>query len=183
MTDYEKIEKVIRYLEANYRDQPSLAKLAKIAGASEFHFHRLFTRWAGTSPKSFLQYLTAKHAQRLLLDSKDLLTTAFDAGLSGPGRLHDLMISVEAVTPGEFKAKGSGVEIKYGIHECPFGLCLIAMTKRGVCHLAFIDAKLGDAVLEMKQRFRGSVRKTVSKRLRQGDEQRDMGYEVSHGHC
>ncbi len=94
MTDYEKIEKVIRYIEASYQEQPSLAKLAKVAGVSEFHFHRLFTRWAGTTPKSFLQYLTAKHAQQLLLESKDLLTTAFEAGLSGPGRLHDLSFSI-----------------------------------------------------------------------------------------
>lgn len=140
-------------MEANYQAQPSLSKLAKVAGVSEFHFHRLFTRWAGTTPKSFLQYLTAKHAKQLLVESKDLLTTAFDAGLSGPGRLHDLMVSVEGVTPGEFKAKGSGVEIQYGVHECPFGECLIGVTKRGVCHLVFIDGDREDAISEMKERF------------------------------
>src|SRR5438309_3001157 len=114
MTDYERIEKVIRYLDRHYQDQPDLATLAKVAGLSEFHFHRLFTRWAGTTPKSFLKYVTAGHAKRLLAESRDLLDVSFEVGLSGPGRLHDLLVSVEAMSPGEWKSGGEGVEIRYG---------------------------------------------------------------------
>jgi AraC family transcriptional regulator of adaptative response/methylated-DNA-[protein]-cysteine methyltransferase len=153
MTDYERIEKVIRYLERHYLEQPSLVKLAGVAGLSEFHFHRLFTRWAGTTPKSFLKYLTANHAKSLLEDSRDLLGAAFDSGLSGPSRLHDLFVSIEAMTPGEFKAKGAGVEIKYGFHLSPFGKCLIGTTERGVCYLAFVDEREQQAVDEMKRKW------------------------------
>jgi AraC family transcriptional regulator, regulatory protein of adaptative response / methylated-DNA-[protein]-cysteine methyltransferase len=150
MTDYDRIEKVLRHLEINYLSQPSLKDLAKIAGVSEFHFQRLFGRWTGTTPKSFVQYLTAKHAKQLLIESKDVLTASLDSGLSGPSRLHDLMISAEAMTPGEFKAKGSGVEIRYGIHETPFGEALIGLTNRGVCHLSFIEKNKSDALEELK---------------------------------
>lgn len=151
MTDYERIKKVIQYLEANFQKQPSLKELSAVAGLSEFHFQRLFCRWAGTSPKSFLQFLTAKRAKQLLFESRDLLTTSLESGLSGPSRLHDLIISFEAVTPGEFKAKGAGVEIRFGVHKTPFGDCLIGITKRGVCHLAFIDGDSADAISEMKE--------------------------------
>src|SRR5947209_898354 len=130
MTDFERIEKVIRYLDRHYQDQPDLSTLAKVAGLSEFHFHRLFTRWAGTTPKSFLKFITAKNARALLEDSRDLLGAALDLGLSGPGRLHDLTVSVEAVTPGELKSGGAGVEIRYGFGPSPFGLCLVGWTPR-----------------------------------------------------
>lgn len=153
MTDYEKIEKVIRHLESSYLSQPSMKELAQVAGVSEFHFQRLFSKWTGTTPKSFLQYITAKHAKHLLAESKDLLSAALDSGLSGPGRLHDLIISIEAMTPGEFKAKGAGVEIHYGVHSTPFGECLIGVTSRGICHLAFVDANLNDAILELKSNW------------------------------
>ncbi len=153
MNDYDRIEKVIKYLEGNFQKQPTLAQLAKLTGLSESHFHRLFTRWAGTTPKSFLQYLTAKHAKQLLLESKDLLTASFDSGLSGPSRLHDLFVSIEAITPGEYKAKGTGVEIQYGIHKTPFGDCLIGITKRGICHLAFLDCDRLHSIEELKDRF------------------------------
>lgn len=138
MTDYERIERVIRHLDKNYRDQPRLADLARVAGVSEFHFHRLFSRWAGTTPKSFLKYLTAEHAKGLLRESRDLLDVSLETGLSGPGRLHDLLISVEGVSPGEYKAQGAGLEIRYGFHDTPFGRCLIAQTERGICHVAFV---------------------------------------------
>ncbi len=140
MTDYERIERIIRYLDTHHREQPTLKDLARVAGLSEFHFHRLFARWAGTTPKNFLKALTAEHAKQLLLESKDLLAVSLDTGLSGPSRLHDLMIAVEGVTPGEFKTGGRGVDIRYGIHATPFGQCLIATTGRGVCHLSFVEA-------------------------------------------
>jgi AraC family transcriptional regulator, regulatory protein of adaptative response / methylated-DNA-[protein]-cysteine methyltransferase len=137
-TDYERIERAIRYLETNYRRQPDLKELARGAGLSEFHFQRLFRRWAGISPKRFVQYLTAGHAVRLLRESRNNLDAAFDAGLSGSGRLHDLLVNFHAVTPGELKRDGAGLTIQYGFHPSPFGECLIAVTTRGVCHLGFV---------------------------------------------
>ena len=139
MNDYERIEKVIRYLDSHYEEQPSLSDLAEIAQVSEFHFHRLFSRWAGITPKGFLKFITSAHAKALLKQSRNVLDAALDAGLSGPGRLHDLLVSVEGVTPGEFKTKGRGIEIRYGVHSSPFGACLIATTNRGICHLSFLD--------------------------------------------
>jgi len=137
--DYERIERAIRYLEENYRQQPDLKALARGAGLSEFHFQRLFRRWAGVSPKRFLQYLTAGHAARLLRASRSNLEAAYEAGLSGGGRLHDLFINLHAVTPGEMKRAGAGLTIHYGFHPSPFGECLIGMTTRGVCHLGFLQ--------------------------------------------
>lgn len=137
-TDYERIERAIRYLEENYRQQPDLKELAHGAGLSEFHFQRLFRRWAGISPKRFLQYLTAGHAVRMLRESRSNLDAAYDAGLSGGGRLHDLLVNFHAVTPGELKRAGAGLTIQYGFHPSPFGECLIGVTARGVCHLGFV---------------------------------------------
>lgn len=136
--DYERIERAIRYLEANYQRQPDLKELARGAGLSEFHFQRLFRRWAGISPKRFLQYLTAEHAVRVLRQSCTNLDAAFDAGLSGGGRLHDLLVNFHAATPGELKRAGAGLTIQYGFHSSPFGECLIGVTARGVCHLGFV---------------------------------------------
>jgi len=138
-TDYERIERAIRYLEEHYRQQPDLKTLARGAGLSEFHFQRLFRRWAGISPKRFLQYLTAGHATRLLRASRTNLEAAYDTGLSGSGRLHDLLVQLHAVTPGEYKRSGAGLTIRYGFHPSPFGECLIGVTARGVCHLGFVS--------------------------------------------
>jgi AraC family transcriptional regulator of adaptative response/methylated-DNA-[protein]-cysteine methyltransferase len=139
MNDYERIEKVIRHLKEHYVEQPDLRTLAGIAQVSEFHFHRLFSRWAGVTPKSFVKFLTAQHAKALLRESQSVLDAALDSGLSGPGRLHDLLVSVDAVSPGEFKSYGEGMEIRYGFHPTPFGTCLIGATARGICHLSFLD--------------------------------------------
>jgi AraC family transcriptional regulator of adaptative response/methylated-DNA-[protein]-cysteine methyltransferase len=139
MNDYERIEKVIRHLKEHYVEQPDLRTLADIAQVSEFHFHRLFSRWAGVTPKSFVKFLTAQHAKALLRESQSVLDAALDSGLSGPGRLHDLLVSVDAVSPGEFKSYGEGMEIRYGFHATPFGTCLIGATTRGICHLSFLD--------------------------------------------
>jgi len=136
--DYQRVEKAILYLEGHFTEQPGLKELAASASLSEFHFQRLFTRWVGISPKRFMQYLTKERAKQLLAESRDLLYTALASGLSGPGRLHDLFVTWEAVTPGEFKQRGQGLTIRYGFHPTPFGECLLALTDRGVCSLAFV---------------------------------------------
>jgi len=139
--DYVRIEKAILFLQQNFRSQPSLAEVARHVGLSDGHFQRLFKRWAGISPKRFLQYLTAEYIERLLCEShRNLLDASLDAGLSGPGRLHDLMVNVHAATPGELKRQGDGLEIRYGRHPTPFGDCLLATTARGICSLEFIDS-------------------------------------------
>ncbi len=138
--DYARIEQAIRYLETHFREQPELRQVAESAGLSEYHFQRLFTRWAGISPKRFLQYLTREYAKGLLRQHADLLSTSYESGLSGPGRLHDLFVVTEAVTPGEYKDRGEGLEIRFGFHPTPFGECLLGQTGRGICHLGFVQA-------------------------------------------
>jgi AraC family transcriptional regulator, regulatory protein of adaptative response / methylated-DNA-[protein]-cysteine methyltransferase len=136
--DYQRVEQAIRFLEQNYRRQPELKEVAESIHLSEYHFQRLFTRWVGISPKRFLQFLTKEKAKAMLASSHGLLETAYNSGLSGPGRLHDLFVATEAVTPGEFKHKGAGLVIRYGFHPSPFGECLVGLTGRGICHLAFV---------------------------------------------
>ncbi len=135
--DYERIEKAIEFLNRNRDRQPSLAEVAKCVHLSEFHFQRLFSRWAGISPKRFLQFLTASNAKRLLAESKSVLETTLDTGLSSPGRLHELFVTVEAMSPGEFKTGGEGLRIEYGTAPSPFGLCSVASTQRGICAVEF----------------------------------------------
>jgi AraC family transcriptional regulator of adaptative response/methylated-DNA-[protein]-cysteine methyltransferase len=137
--DYAKIEKAIVFLEQNYRDHPSLDELAARVNLSKFHFQRMFSRWAGISPKRFIQFLTLKYAKGLLENSQSVLDAALESGLSGPARLHDLFVAVESVTPGEFKSKGKGVTLRYGWHSSPFGEYLLALTSKGVCALSFAE--------------------------------------------
>jgi AraC family transcriptional regulator, regulatory protein of adaptative response / methylated-DNA-[protein]-cysteine methyltransferase len=144
--DYLRIEQAILYLEDHYKDQPELGQVAANIGLSEYHFQRLFTRWAGVSPKRFLQFLTKEGAKELLDRSENLLDTTHQVGLSSLGRLHDLFVTAEAVSPGEYKSRGEGVTIRYGIHPTPFGKCLIATTERGICHLSFVQTSEGDAI-------------------------------------
>lgn len=143
---YRLIEQAIQYIEANVQHQPELAQIAAAVGLSEYHFQRLFTRWAGISPKRFMQFLTKEHAKKLLDTSENLLDTTHQTGLSSLGRLHDLFVSTEAVTPGEYKSRGAGIDIHYGIHLTPFGKCLIATTERGICNLSFVDRSEGKAI-------------------------------------
>jgi AraC family transcriptional regulator of adaptative response/methylated-DNA-[protein]-cysteine methyltransferase len=143
---YQLIEQAIRFIETNVQRQPDLEEIASAVGLSEYHFQRIFTRWAGISPKRFMQFLTREHAKELLNQSENLLTTTHQVGLSSLGRLHDLFVTTEAVTPGEYKSQGAGVTIRYGIHPTPFGKCLIGMTERGICHLGFVDGNEGKAV-------------------------------------
>ena len=143
---YQLIERAIQYIEANVNRQPELDEIASAVGLSEYHFQRLFTRWAGISPKRFMQFLTKEHAKDLLAHSENLLDTTHQVGLSSLGRLHDLFVTTEAVTPGEYKSGGAGLTIHYGIHPTPFGRCLIATTERGICNLSFVDASEGQAI-------------------------------------
>lgn len=136
-TDYERVEQAISFIEYNFRTQPSLGEVASAVGLSEYHFQRLFKRWVGISPKRFLQFLTVGHARGLLRDGRSVLQTSYESGLSGPSRLHDLFVSVDAVTPGQFKDRGRGLAIAYGFHDTPFGPCFIATTARGVTALEF----------------------------------------------
>ena len=139
MNDYERVANIIRFLDLHHTEQPDLAELASVAGLSPFHFHRLFSNWAGVTPKDFLQSLTFEHVKQLLLDGHNVFDTALDAGLSGPGRLHDLCVTLEAASPGEIKNGGARMRVDYGFADTPFGEALIAETKRGVCHLSFVD--------------------------------------------
>ncbi len=137
--DYQRIARAIRFVEASFKSQPSLDEIAESAHLSKYHFQRLFKRWAGISPVQFLQFLTLEYAKEKLAESRSLLDTSLEAGLSGPSRLHDLFLTFVAMTPGEFKRLGTGLKIEYGFHPTPFGKCVLATTKRGICHLGFLD--------------------------------------------
>jgi AraC family transcriptional regulator of adaptative response/methylated-DNA-[protein]-cysteine methyltransferase len=137
--NWRKMARAIRYLSANYREQPSLEDAASAVGLSPFHFQRLFSRYVGVSPKSFVGHLTFDQARVDLREGKSLLETAFDAGLSGPSRLHDLSLKIEAMTPGDYARGGEGVAIDYGFHPSPFGSALIMASPRGICGIAFAD--------------------------------------------
>ncbi len=145
--DYDRIEAAIRFIGANATRQPGLKEIADSVHLSEFHFERLFSRWAGTTPQRFLRYLTKEHAKQLLNESHALLDVTYQTGLSSPGRLHDLFVTYEAMTPGEYKQKGAGIRVTYGIHPTPFGDCLIAVTDRGICRLNFLTADTQDQML------------------------------------
>jgi AraC family transcriptional regulator of adaptative response/methylated-DNA-[protein]-cysteine methyltransferase len=147
--DYQVVENALRYLDENRRRQPELGEVAAGVGLSEYHFQRLFTRWAGISPKKFLQFITRENARALLDAADSLLDTTFRVGLSSPGRLHDLFVTTEAVTPGEYKSRGAGLIIRYGLHPTPFGTCLLGLTERGICHLGFVQTSEGDALDEL----------------------------------
>lgn len=136
--DYYRVEKALTFIQTHAGKQPDLSEIAAQVNLSEFHFQRLFSRWTGISPKRFLQYVTKEYAKKLLKGSQSVLDTAYDIGLSGGGRLHDLFVGCEAVTPGQYKRQGEGLEIEYGYHPSPFGHCLIAATKRGICYLEFL---------------------------------------------
>ena len=137
--DYRRIAAAIAFIDGHAREQPSLDDVADAVGLSPHHFHRLFRRWAGTTPKRFLQLLTLEDAKRRLEESRSVLHTAYDVGLSGPGRLHDLFVTLDGVTPGEFAAGGRGVTVTWGTAPTPFGTARIGRTDRGVCHLSFVE--------------------------------------------
>lgn len=148
MSDYERIAKIIRFLDQHHECQPNLAKVAELVGLSPFHVHRLFKQWAGVTPKAFVQYLTLERSKRALQRGQSVFDVAIDAGLSGSGRLHDLCVKLEAATPGEIKSGGEGLQIHWGVGETPFGSCVLARTTRGLCHLAFAEREDARASIE-----------------------------------
>lgn len=138
-SDYARIAAAIQFIASNRTTQPDLKAVADSLHLSEYHFQRLFSQWAGVSPKRFMQFLTKEHAKTLLAHSKSVLETSLEVGLSGTSRLHDLMVTCEAMTPGEIKAQGKGLIIHYGKIDTPFGDALIAWTQRGICHFDFYN--------------------------------------------
>jgi len=156
--NYRRGEKAIRFIEDNFRSRPILVQIAAQVYLSRFHFDRLFKRRAGISPIQFLGYLTLDYTKRKLAESKSLLDAALAAGLSGPARLHDLFVTFDAMTPGEFKRMGAGLEIRYGFSPSPFGDCLIARTDRGICHLGFVDgSSRANALAQLNGAWPGAV--------------------------
>jgi AraC family transcriptional regulator of adaptative response/methylated-DNA-[protein]-cysteine methyltransferase len=140
MNNYNKIATAIDYIKSNFREQPDLQEMAAAVHMSPFHFQRVFSEWAGVTPKKFLQYLTLEYAKNILKEEKaTVFDAAYEAGLSGTGRLHDLFINIESMTPGEFKNGGKALHINYSFAESPFGNIIVASTPKGICHMAFAD--------------------------------------------
>ena len=146
--DFERIRRAIGYLERHHRDQPDLDRIAAEVHLSPFHFQRLFTRWAGVSPNQFMRFLSVEHAKAALEAGDSVLDATLEAGLSGPGRLHDLFVTFEAVTPGAYKTMAAGLEIRWGVHATRFGDVLVAATDRGICGLCFVDGGEKAAAVE-----------------------------------
>jgi AraC family transcriptional regulator, regulatory protein of adaptative response / methylated-DNA-[protein]-cysteine methyltransferase len=152
--DYDIVRRAIAHIRGNWRSQPEIEAIADAAGVSSTDLHHLFRRWCGLTPKAFLQALTLSHARDLLRASASVLDTAYEVGLSGPGRLHDLFVTHEAMSPGEWKAGGEGLTISYGFHPCPFGTALVMNAPRGLAGLALADAgKERAALRDMRARW------------------------------
>lgn len=152
--DYDVVRRAIAHIRGHWRAQPEVDVIAKAAGVSPTDLHHLFRRWCGLTPKAFLQALTLSHARDLLRSSASVLETSYEVGLSGPGRLHDLFVTHEAMSPGEWKAGGEGLTVTYGFHPCPFGMALVMTTPRGLAGLALADAgKERSALIDMRKRW------------------------------
>ena len=155
--NYNRIAKAIDYIKLNFKLQPNLDEVAEKVHLSPFHFQRLFTDWAGVSPKKFLQYISVEYAKGMLKDQQaTLFDTAYETGLSGTGRLHDLFINIEGMTPGEFRNGGENLTINYSYAESPFGNIIVASTAKGICYMAFIDDE-EHALVNLQQHFAGAV--------------------------
>jgi AraC family transcriptional regulator of adaptative response/methylated-DNA-[protein]-cysteine methyltransferase len=144
--NYKRVEEAIKYLTENFKQQPSLYEVAEETHVSPFHFQKIFTEWAGISPKKFLQYLTVEELKKEIAKTSNLAEAAARVGLSAQSRVYDLFVNLEATTPQEYKSRGTGIDIEYGIHPTPFGECLLAITERGVCGLHFTEDN-ADALL------------------------------------
>jgi AraC family transcriptional regulator of adaptative response/methylated-DNA-[protein]-cysteine methyltransferase len=142
MTDYERIAKAIAFINGHSREQPDLDRVANEIHLSKYHFQRLFEKWAGVSPKKFLEYISVERAKSMLKQNASLAETSYQLGLSGTGRLHDLFVNIERMTPGEFKNKGENLVIRYEFYETPFGEIIVASTPKGICHIGFANNKL-----------------------------------------
>ncbi len=152
--DYKRVAEAIDFLQQHFKAQPSLDEAAEHVHLSPFHFQRMFQQWAGVSPKQFLQYLSVEHAKKMLKDTgATLFDTAFETGLSGTGRLHDLFIKVEGMTPGEYKNGGENLHINYSFAESPFGNIIVASTAKGICHMAFADEGREAAFAQLQSIF------------------------------
>lgn len=166
--DYIRIQKAIEYLKLNYKLQPSLEEVAEHVNLSAFHFQRMFKDWAGVTPKQFLQYLSAEHAKGILDGQQaTLFDVAYETGLSGTSRLHDLFIKVEGMTPGEYKNGGQALTINYSFAESPFGTIIVASTPKGICHIAFVDQDDDAAFEELKKRFPNATYNRFLDRIQQ----------------
>ncbi len=151
--NFQRIAEAIDYLRQNFTRQPELAEIAEQVHVSPYHFQRLFTEWAGTSPKKFLQYISIQHAKKMLKeDQASLFDTVMETGLSGAGRLHDLFVNIEGMTPGEYKNGGANLSINYSFAESPFGNILVASTPKGICHIAFADDS-AEALQQLQNNF------------------------------
>lgn len=151
--NYQRIAEAIEYIKTNFKTQPNLDKVAEQVHLSPFHFQRLFSEWAGTTPKKFLQYISIEHAKKILTDQQaTLFDTAFETGLSGTGRLHDLFVNIEGMTPAEYKNGGKNLFINYSFAESPFGNLIVASTQKGICYMAFNDDE-ANALNDLKQKF------------------------------
>ena len=164
--NFSRIAEAIEYLKENFREQPNLDAVAQKVFLSPYHFQRLFTDWAGVSPKKFLQYVTIEYAKSILKDQQTVEDAAFETGLSGTGRLHDLFIKIEGMTPGDFKIGGAGLTIHYSYAESPFGNMLVASTAKGICHMAFADDPQ-IALQDLRQRFPNASYSQMVDRLQQ----------------
>src|SRR3989475_9185242 len=152
--DYGVVRRAIAYISKHWREQPEIERIAEAAGVSASDLHHLFRRWAGLTPKAFLQALTLDHARHLLRDSASVLDASYEVGLSGPGRLHDLFVTHEAMSPGEWKTGGEGLTLRYGFHPSPFGTALVIATERGLAGLAFADTGEEESALaDMRSRW------------------------------
>jgi AraC family transcriptional regulator of adaptative response/methylated-DNA-[protein]-cysteine methyltransferase len=155
LRDYDSVRRAIAFISKQWRAQPEIEAVADAAGLTPDELHHLFRRWAGLTPKAFMQALTLDHAKRLLSDSASVLDAALDSGLSGPGRLHDLFVTHEAMSPGEWKTGGAGMTLRYGFHPSPFGIAIVMATARGLAGLAFADpGEEQVALADLQQRWR-----------------------------
>src|SRR5690606_30357066 len=151
--NYQRIAEAIDYIRTHFKEQPRLEELAEKVHLSPFHFQRLFSEWAGTTPKKFLQYITIEHAKKLLKeDQTTLFDAAHEAGLSGTGRLHDLFVNIEGMTPAEYKFGGRDLSINYSFVQSPFGNITVASTSKGICYLAFVDDE-AEALTRIRRQF------------------------------
>lgn len=164
--DYQRIEKAIHFINEHFKDQPSLDRIAEAVHVSPFHFQKMFSEWAGVSPKKFMQYISLGYARELLKNNMTLLDTAYETGLSGPGRLHDLFVTIEGMTPGEFKNGGADLRINYCFAESPFGKIIVASTHKGVCHMHFEEDEQ-KALHDLQARFPAALFHQITDKFQQ----------------
>jgi AraC family transcriptional regulator, regulatory protein of adaptative response / methylated-DNA-[protein]-cysteine methyltransferase len=165
-TDYDRIEKAINYISEHFKDQPSLEEIAKVIHVSPYHFQKMFSEWAGVSPKKFIQYVSFNYAKTLLKNKMALLDVTYETGFSSCSRLHDLFISIEGMTPSEFKNGGENLTINYSFAESPFGKIIVASTSKGICNISFKEDE-NKALLDLETRFPNAKYHRLTDRLQQ----------------